>query len=162
MTTLIHERVAAARRGENATVIGRMASGWAVLGDVQLPLGYALLLPDPVVGSINDLAGGVRERFLADMVALGDALLAVTPAYRINYEILGNGDQALHAHVFARYSDEDPVRIKGPVWTYGAERDQHPFDPVKHGALMRGISHWLRTHGLIDDGGSRATLPPNH
>ena len=160
MTTLIHERVAAARRGENATVIGRMASGWAVLGDVQLPLGYALLLPDPVVGSINDLEAGARARFLADMVSLGDALLALTPAYRINYEILGNGEQALHAHVFARYSDEDPVRIKGPVWMYGAERDRHPFDPVKHGALMRGISEWLGTRGLIGDGASPTTGAP--
>jgi hypothetical protein len=149
MTTRIHERVAAARRGENAMVIGRMASGWAVLGDVQLPLGYALLLPDPVVGSINDLAGGLRERFLADMVALGDALLAVTPAYRINYEILGNGEQALHAHVFARYRAEDPVRVKGPVWMYGAERAAHPFDPVQHAGLIQAVSAWLVARGLI-------------
>jgi hypothetical protein len=38
--TLIHERVALARTGQNPTVIGRTASGWAVLGDVQMPLGY--------------------------------------------------------------------------------------------------------------------------
>lgn len=149
MTTLIHERVELARRGENPTVIGRMASGWAVLGDVQLPPGYALLLPDPVVFSINDLEGEARARFLADMVALGDALLASTSAYRINYEIQGNGDQALHAHLFARYRDEDPERIKAPVWMYGAERAEHPFTPVKHVGLIRGVSDWLAARGLL-------------
>ena len=30
MTTLIHERVSLAQRGQNQTLIGRMASGWAV------------------------------------------------------------------------------------------------------------------------------------
>src|SRR5688572_178005 len=113
VATLIHERVALARRGQNPTVIGRMASGWAVLGDLQFPEGYSLLLPDPVVASINDLAEPSRSQFLADMVAIGDALLAVTPAYRINYEIQGNTDQALHAHIFARYRDEDPERVTG-------------------------------------------------
>jgi len=83
MTTLIHERVSLAQRGQNQTVIGRMASGWAVLGDAQFPRGYCLLLPDPVVGSINALEGAARAQFLSDMVAIGDALLALTGAYRI-------------------------------------------------------------------------------
>jgi diadenosine tetraphosphate (Ap4A) HIT family hydrolase len=149
MTTLIHQRVALARSGQNPTLIGRMESGWAVLGDVQFPLGYSLLLPDPVVGSINELADEARARFMADMVALGDALLAVTGAYRINYEIQGNSDQALHAHVFARYRDEDPVRIKGPVWMYGAARDAQRFDPVKHAGLQRALASWLGQRGWL-------------
>jgi diadenosine tetraphosphate (Ap4A) HIT family hydrolase len=147
--TLIHERVALARQGRNATVIGRMRSGWAVLGDVQLPLGYCLLLPDPVVGSINDLAGAERERFLADMVSLGDGLLALTAAYRINYELQGNTDQALHAHIFARYRDEAPERRKAPVWFYGDARSAEPYDPARHGALQRELASWLAARGLL-------------
>jgi hypothetical protein len=72
--TLIHERVALAREGRNALVIGRMRSGWAVLGDVQLPLGYCLLLADPVVGSINELTGAERAQFLSDMVLVGECV----------------------------------------------------------------------------------------
>lgn len=90
MSTLIHERVELARVGKNPTLIARLESGWAVLGDAQFPLGYCLLLPDPVVPSINDLTGAARGRFLLDMVAIGDALLRVTSAYRINYELQGN------------------------------------------------------------------------
>jgi hypothetical protein len=80
MKTLIHRRVAELREGTNPTVIGRVRSGWAVLGDSQFFRGYSLLLPDPVVPSINDLATAERIEFLLDMVALGDALLAVTEA----------------------------------------------------------------------------------
>ena len=103
MTTLIHQRVEWAREGANPTVICRMPSGWAVLGDDQFLRGYSLLLPDPVVPDLNSLASDERLRFLGDMAILGDALLEVTGAYRINYEILGNTEPALHAHVFPRY-----------------------------------------------------------
>jgi diadenosine tetraphosphate (Ap4A) HIT family hydrolase len=148
--TLIHERVSQAQRGQNPTVIGRLESGWAVLGDAQFPRGYSLLLPDPVVGSINELEGEQRAQFLTDMVTIGDALLAVTGAYRINYEIQGNGDPALHAHIFARYLTEDSERRKGPVWMYDAAlRNSERFDPGAHAALQRALGDWLRQHGLL-------------
>lgn len=151
MTTLIHERVAQAKRGENPTVIGRMASGWAVLGDCQFPRGYSLLLPDPVVGSINELRPPARDQFLSDMVAIGDALLAVTGAYRINYELQGNSDQALHAHIFARYRDEDPAHIGGPVWRYDAAlRNAARFELALHASLLDALTAWLRARDLLD------------
>jgi diadenosine tetraphosphate (Ap4A) HIT family hydrolase len=150
MTTLIHERVSLAQRGQNPTVIGRMASGWAVLGDAQLPRGYCLLLPDPVVGSINELAGSARAQFLADMVAIGDGLLALTGAYRINYEIQGNSDPALHAHIFARYLAEAAERRGGPVWMYpAAERNAQRFDEKVHGPLQRELAAWLSQRGWL-------------
>ncbi len=68
MTTLIHKRVGAANRGENPTVIARLASGWAVMGDVQFLEGYCLLLPDPVVPTLNDLTGDTRAQVLPDLV----------------------------------------------------------------------------------------------
>jgi diadenosine tetraphosphate (Ap4A) HIT family hydrolase len=147
--TLIHERVALAREGRNPTVIGRMRSGWAVLGDVQLPPGYCLLLPDPVVGSINDLPAAARALFLTEMVLVGDALLALTGAYRINYELQGNTDQALHAHIFARYADEAPERRRGPVWLYGSERSTSPFDASKHAELQQSLARWLAERGAL-------------
>jgi hypothetical protein len=49
MTTLIHQRVEAARAGTNPTVICQMPSGWAVLCDNQYLRGYTILLSDPVV-----------------------------------------------------------------------------------------------------------------
>jgi len=115
---MIADRVELARRGANDTVICRLPSGWAVLGDVQFLPGYCLLLADPVVPSLNHLDGARRAAFLADMARLGDAVLQVTSAERINYEILGNSEPELHAHVFPRYAAEPPELRRMPAWFY--------------------------------------------
>lgn len=138
MTTLIHQRVELARQGQNPTVLCKMESGWAVFGDHQVLNGYCLLLPDPVIGSLNDLSLRQREIYLRDMSLIGDALLEVTEAWRINYEILGNSEPALHAHIVPRYRAEPDEYARGPVWFY--PWDSVPkFDPLKHKALMEKI-----------------------
>ena len=118
METAIHRQVEAARRGELERVIARMLSGWAVIGDPQITRGYCLLLPDPVVADLNALTGDARTQFLADMAALGDAVIAVTGAERINYEILGNVEPALHAHVIPRHAVENPELRRTAVWLH--------------------------------------------
>src|SRR5690349_18174687 len=118
MNTIIHERVSAAAAGTNRTVIRRMPSGWLVLGDVQTLRGYCLLLADPVVQDINSLSAEARATFLRDMVLVGDALLEVTGARLINYQLLGNTDRALHAHIHPRYADEPDDKRQFPVWEY--------------------------------------------
>jgi len=116
--TAIHAQVIAAREGRDPRVIARLFSGWAVFGERQIVRGYALLLPDPVVPNLNALGARERIAFLSDMSRLGDALLKVTGAARINYAIFGNQDPALHAHVIPRYLDEpEELRSKHP-WAY--------------------------------------------
>ena len=116
--TAIHAQVSAAREGRDARVIARLFSGWAVFGEQQFVRGYTLLLPDPVVPNLNAL--GARERivFLSDMSRLGDALLKVTGAVRINYAIFGNQEPALHAHVIPRYADEPEALRAAQPWAY--------------------------------------------
>jgi len=116
--TAIHKQVEAARAGALHRVIARLPSGWAVLGDPQITRGYCLLLPDPVVPDLNALTGDERRQFLEDMARLGDAVIAETGAERINYEILGNVEPALHAHVIPRHANEDPDLRKKPVWLH--------------------------------------------
>jgi diadenosine tetraphosphate (Ap4A) HIT family hydrolase len=110
--------VADAAAGRLARVVGRMPSGWAVLGDPQILPGYCLLLSDPVVPDLNALGGESRRQFLEDMARLGDAVLAEMAAERINYEILGNVEPALHAHVIPRYAWEVPERRRTAVWLH--------------------------------------------
>jgi diadenosine tetraphosphate (Ap4A) HIT family hydrolase len=138
MPTAIHRQVEAARAGTLARVIARMSSGWAVLGDPQITHGYCLLLPDPVVTDLNALSGDKRRQFLADMAALGDAVLRVTAAERINYEILGNVEPALHAHVIPRHTYESPERRKQPVWLHDWSVAE-PFSGDAHQKLCAGI-----------------------
>jgi diadenosine tetraphosphate (Ap4A) HIT family hydrolase len=89
-----------------------------VFGERQFLRGYAMLLPDPVVPDLNALTEPGRTRFLADMVLLGDALLAETGALRINYAMFGNQEPALHAHVVPRYRDEAQTLRTAHPWAY--------------------------------------------
>jgi len=135
---LIEERVAQAKAGTNPKVICRMKSGWAVMGDVQFLPGYSLLLPDPVVPSLNDLGPAVRAQFLADMTLIGDVLLELTKARRINYEILGNSEPELHAHIFPRFESEPAEKRRMPAWFYDW-KNAPQFSPDEHGELQRKL-----------------------
>jgi len=146
MPTLIHRRIRESRAGENPKTICRVRSGWVVLGDVQFLRGYSLIVPDPVVESLNDMTRAERELFLFEMTLLGDALLSVTPAYRINYEILGNTEQALHAHVFPRYTDEPEEKRRMPVWFYDW-KNAIPFDLERDRPLMDEIKKYMIAAG---------------
>lgn len=140
--SLISQRVALARSGANDKVICKMASGWAVMGDVQFLPGYCLLLPDPVVSSLNDLDTHARTTYLLDMARLGDAVLQATDALRMNYEILGNSEPELHCHIFPRYASEAEHYRKMPVWFYDW-KTATPYAEDVHGALRLEIARLL-------------------
>ena len=148
MPTLIHQRVRECRSGTYPKSICRINSGWVVLGDVQFVRGYCLILPDPVVADLNQLKTDDRKTFLYEMSIVGDVLLEITPAQRINYEIIGNVEPALHAHIFPRYRDEpEDLRLR-PVWFY--DWDNAPaFDPEKDSSLMEVISEHLEKHNIV-------------
>lgn len=145
--TAIHNQVIAAREGRDARVIARLFSGWAVFGERQFVRGYALLLPDPVVPNLNALGARERIAFLSDMSRLGDALLKVTGAARINYAIFGNQDPALHAHVIPRYLDEpEPLRTQQP-WAYDWNAAP-PFERAAMQDLAEGVLRELTRLGV--------------
>lgn len=106
------DRVGAALRGENPTVLRRLSTGFAVIGDAQYFPGYCVLITDdPAVTSITDLSPAGQQAFLADAALLARAVEKVMrrrdPRYRrINIEIQGNTDAFLHAHVTPRYDWE--------------------------------------------------------
>ncbi len=133
----IQERVAAARAGTHPAAVCRVPSGWVMLCDMQHLRGYTILLPDPVVDSLNALDRPARSAYLCDMALVGDALLEVTGAYRINYAILGNTDPALHAHIVPRYLSEPEAMRKGPPWSYPQETvEAMKFDPARDRELI--------------------------
>jgi len=136
---MIHDRVALANRGENPFAICKLPSGWVVIGDVQPLPGYCLLLADPVVASINDMDDAARLAFSRDMVRIGDALLACTDSFRINYEILGNSEPALHAHILPRYLWEEDAKRAHPAFSGYDWRTSRRYEPDQDGALVAAI-----------------------
>jgi diadenosine tetraphosphate (Ap4A) HIT family hydrolase len=102
----------------NPGLICRLSSGLVFLCKMQFLHGYCILKVDPMVDSINSLALEKRTQFLCDMALVGDAILEVTGAYRINYALMGNSDPILHAHIVPRYKDEAEELRKGLPWSY--------------------------------------------
>lgn len=139
------KQVEAARAGLEPALICQVPSGWVVLCTMQYLCGYCILLPDPVVPSLNDLTREQRADYLCDMSTVGDALLEVTGACRINYAIMGNSDQVLHAHIVPRYLTEpDEFRSNTP-WSYPQEiMDNTLFDYDRDKDLMSKISDAIR------------------
>jgi diadenosine tetraphosphate (Ap4A) HIT family hydrolase len=145
--TVIHQHVLAAREGRDPRVIGRLYSGWVVFGQQQFVRGYALLLPDPVVPSLNALGAKERSQFLMDMTKVGDALLKVCGALRINYAIYGNLEPALHAHIIPRYVDEPEDKRTAQPWAYDWNAAP-PFDATGFKDLGESIRHELSRMGV--------------
>ncbi|MES1196820.1 MAG: hypothetical protein ABUL58_07745 [Steroidobacter sp.] len=142
-STAIHRMVEACRNGNYELLIARMSSGWAVMGGSQFLVGYSLLLPDPVVPHLNALESVHRDQFLKDMVALGDAVLAVTGALRINYAMFGNTEPALHAHIIPRYANEAPELRTAHPWAYDWDAAV-PFSLSVHGELLTKLKKQLK------------------
>lgn len=136
--TLIHRIVEACRAGAEPTLVARVGSGWVVMGQRQVLAGYCLLLPDPVVPHLHALAPAERDRFMADLGRVGDAVQGATGALRINYAIFGNLEPALHAHVHPRYANEpEAMRTQNP-WAYDWS-SADAFNEAMHGALRDAI-----------------------
>ena len=150
-----HDRIGAAEAGRNPMVLARMPSGFAVIGDTQFLPGYCLLLAAPRAGALTDLPRPARERFLLDMSLIGEAIEQVCRPdglIRVNYEILGNTDPYLHAHIFPRYRWEPPDLLPMPVWHYPPDRWRDPayaYSPDRHGDLRDRLSAALAR--LLDD-----------
>lgn len=136
------DRVGAALRGANPTVLRRLSAGFAVIGDVQFLPGYSVLISDTLgVDRLTDLPRPRRLAFLDDLERLGTAVERVCarrdPGFRrVNLEILGNADPFLHAHVWPRYEWEGDAAVRRPVWHYPST---HWSDPSPTTAL--GPSH---------------------
>lgn len=126
------DRIGSARAGTNPTVLAKMPHSFAVMGDTQFLPGYCVLLTDdPSIDRLTDLPRRQRLEFLEAMDTLGRAIetacQATDPAFRrMNYEILGNTDAYLHAHLFPRYEWEPPDHVGRPVWLYDPQELYSP------------------------------------
>lgn len=140
---LIEQRVELARKGENPYVICRLASGWLVIGDVQPLPGYCLVLADPVVESLNSLGEADRVTYSLDVARVGDALLAATGAFRINYETWGNLEPALHTHITPRYMSEPVLKRRMAPGQAYPRILARKFDPEQDGEFMRRMREIL-------------------
>jgi diadenosine tetraphosphate (Ap4A) HIT family hydrolase len=116
------------------------------MGDPQVLDGYCLLLPDPVVPHLNALSPDRQAAFLTDLARLGQAVLELTGAARINYALFGNLEPALHAHVHPRYADEPEALRTAHPWAYDWSVARR-FDSARDGPLLGALRERLAASG---------------
>jgi diadenosine tetraphosphate (Ap4A) HIT family hydrolase len=69
---------------------------------------------------LHTLSVSTLSFFMKEVQQLGEAVMKVTGAPRINYAILGNAVPHIHAHVFPRQFPEDRVPNSSP-WSHPAK-----------------------------------------
>jgi len=150
MTNAISNRLNRIKAGNDPEMLAKLPSGYAILGKYQpAPItGCCMLIPDPVVPSPNDLDNAARALFFSDLVLLGDAILEVTGAERINYLVLCNQVPELHGHCVPRFAGEDPkLRLQGPfeAYDFGNARvaDANGADADLHTKLRAALTRLL-------------------
>lgn len=141
------DRIGSIIAGTNPTFMAELDAGYAVIADTQFLPGYSVFLPKQPIKELNDLSLEDRTAFLRDMTILGDAIAsACAPVVRLNYDILGNTDGYLHAHVFPRYAWEEPDRLRLPTWLYPDEcwrSDKYRFDQEQYREVREAITETL-------------------
>ncbi|HEV7715671.1 MAG TPA: hypothetical protein VGO53_08745, partial [Steroidobacteraceae bacterium] len=87
------------------------------------------------------------QQFLMDMTRVGDALLKVTGALRINYAIFGNVEPALHAHVVPRFLEEPEALRTAHPWAYDWKAAP-PYDRVAMEEMAESMRRELGRMGV--------------
>lgn len=99
--------------------------------DARFP-GRALVVLKTHREHLHALEHAERAAFLEDQIAVGEALLELTDATRVNYAVLGNAVPHVHAHVVPR-REAEPRPHRTP-WEHPA--DPHPLSPGARDLLL--------------------------
>jgi diadenosine tetraphosphate (Ap4A) HIT family hydrolase len=146
--TAIHAMVERCRAADFPAAVTRLRSGWVIMGERQVLTGYCLLLPDPVVPHLNTLPADLRGQFLSDMALVGDALMTVTVATRINYALFGNVEPALHAHIFPRHAAEPEATRSAQPWALDWNAAPS-YSEAAHGEIRGRIAADIRRRLVV-------------
>ena len=123
-------------RGEPADIVARLGASWLTMNERAPARGYACLVSAVHAVELHDLPELTAMQFLRDARAVSKALVDVTGAVKLNYEIHGNTIPHLHIHFYPRYRGDrfegrpiDPRAIDPPVYADGE------FAVIRNGLL---------------------------
>ncbi len=132
---IICDKIQMIKSGTNPYFVKELDTGYVVIGDNQHFKGYTLFLLKDHVTELFELKDDIREKFLAEMTIVAEAVEKAFGAEKMNYECLGNGDAHLHWHLFPRVNgdlDGYGNNGRGSVWWYPREKmysdDNRPND----------------------------------
>lgn len=120
---LICTRIEMIKNNTNPWFVRELETGYVVIGDKQYFPGYCLFLCKWHETELLYLDKEKRAKFLMEMSIVAEAAQIAFKADKMNYELLGNGDNHLHWHLFPRRHGDllkDGIDYGtngiGPVW----------------------------------------------
>lgn len=135
------------RAGGFPDLIAELPHSYVILGDAQFYRGYCVMLAKRHIHELHLMAPAQAHELFGELIALGQAIAAVTRPLKLNYECLGNIEPHVHWHVFPRY-EADPLRA-APVWVRPeAERKLALEDSDRQG-LIRELGAELRRRIVV-------------
>ena len=109
------DRIQKTLKGNNKYFVKELQTGYVVLGDYQRFKGYTLFLCKIHATELHQLEQPFRDLFLHEMSLAAEAAFRAFQPEKMNYELLGQGDNIhMHWHFFPRRKGDTPV--PGPVW----------------------------------------------
>jgi diadenosine tetraphosphate (Ap4A) HIT family hydrolase len=114
--------------------IADMQRGKLYLQRNQYVKGYCLLIANRHYTELHDMRPQEYSRFLEDMVKVGAALEKVFSSDKMNYQILGNIDPHVHAHIMPRY--------------YGDDGGNSPINPVAQEVTLTDAEYKARVYDI--------------
>lgn len=114
------DRIQETLKGNNKYFVKELQTGYVVLGDYQRFKGYTLFLCKVHATELHQLEQPFRDLFLHEMSLTAEAAFRAFQPEKMNYELLGQGDNShMHWHFFPRRKGDTPV--PGPVWKLSKE-----------------------------------------
>lgn len=137
------ERIQQIKEGKNPYFVAEFETGYVVLGDHQYFKGYTLFLCKEHVFELHELNPVFKQKFLAEMAQVAEAVYFAFKPKKLNYELLGNGDPHLHWHIFPRHADD--IRSWGVTWNIDASiRNAEETKPSPE--ELQSMKEQLRKH----------------
>lgn len=119
------KRIEEIKNGVNPFFVCEMETGYVVLGDCQRFEGYTLFLCKQHATELHFLSLEARQKYLAEMAVVAEAVYAAFQPEKLNYELLGMGENThMHWHIFPRNAGDTPS--PGPVWRLPGEELWNP------------------------------------
>jgi len=118
------------KKNKNPYFVIELESTYIVFGDYQFYKGYVVVLSKSHVPELHFLPDLERQKFMKEVIQVGEAIYDTFKPRKLNYEILGNEEPHLHCHIFPRYvNDLNPTM---PVWVINKEiRNANEHKPDK-------------------------------
>ena len=114
MLCLICERISMIKENNNPYFVYEFETGYAVIGDHQHFYGYTLFLCKEHITELHYLSKEIKQKHLAEMALIYEAVFNAFEPEKMNCELLGMGHAHIHWHIFPRKTGDTPQL--GPVW----------------------------------------------